>query len=153
MTAERALALLRQRVLAGFMSKIYLDQVMFGLDGTYTWRVGAELARAGWWRDARPIPMDLTSDKLGDWREQLDDFTGNYEALSPEVRLRVDTCIGLSFSVLSVEKKRSAGRGVSDKPSPLSGAGWPTTRTTASITVGLEEQRAAGPVTTPRALS
>jgi hypothetical protein len=92
-TAERALALLRQWVLAGFMAKIYLDQVMFGLDGTYTWRVDGELAGAGWWRDARPIPMDLTSAKLGDWREQLDDLAENYEALSPEVRLRVDTCI------------------------------------------------------------
>ena len=91
--AERALALVRQRVLAGFMSKIYLDQVMFGLDGTYSWCVGPELARAGWWRDARPIPMDLTSAKLEDWREQLDDFAGNYEALSPESRPRVDTCI------------------------------------------------------------
>jgi hypothetical protein len=37
--------------------------------------------------------MDLTSAMLGDWREQLDDLAENYAALSPEVRLRVDTCI------------------------------------------------------------
>ena len=103
--AERALALVRQRVLAGFMSKIYLDQVMFGLDGTYSWCVGPELARACGWRDARPIPMDLTSAKLEDWREQLDDFAGNYEALGLESRPRVDTCIRLGLDVAARSDK------------------------------------------------
>jgi hypothetical protein len=47
LAAEAALALVRQQVLFGGMYKIYLDQVMFGLDGRYTFREGAQIAEAG----------------------------------------------------------------------------------------------------------
>jgi hypothetical protein len=91
--AERALALVRQQVLFGFMSKIYLDQVMFGLDGTYTWAVGTDLAEAGWWREPRPMLMDLTSDTAEYWQSQLADLAQDYEMLPIRLRPRVDTCI------------------------------------------------------------
>ena len=80
-TAERALALVRQQMLFGFASKIYLDQVTFGLDGKYTWRAGADLARAGWWRDPAPIPMDLTGPQTSEWRAKLDGLSADYLAV------------------------------------------------------------------------
>ena len=80
-TAERALALVRQQMLFGFASKIYLDQVVFGLDGKYTWRAGADLARAGWWRDPAPIPMDLTGPQTSEWRAKLDGLSADYLAV------------------------------------------------------------------------
>ena len=66
---------------------------MFGLDGTYTWREGPELAKAGWWREPGPIPMDLTSDKVSYWQSQLSDLADHYDSLASELRLRVDTCV------------------------------------------------------------
>ncbi len=92
-TAERALALARQQILFGFMAKIYLDQVMFGLDGKYTWRAGADLARAGWWRDPAPFPMDLTGPRTSEWRAKLDRLSADYLAVSPGIRERVDVCL------------------------------------------------------------
>jgi hypothetical protein len=92
-TAERALALVRQQMLFGFMSKIYLDQVMFGLDGKYTWREGPGLAMAGWWRDPAPIPMDLTSPKTSQWRAKLGNLSSDYLAIAPGLRGRVDMCL------------------------------------------------------------
>jgi hypothetical protein len=92
-TAERALALVRQQILFGFMSKIYLDQVMFGLDGKYTWREGSDVARAGWWRDPAPIPMDLTAPRSEDWLTKLDGFSADYLAAAQELRERVDMCV------------------------------------------------------------
>ncbi len=92
-TAERALALVRQQILFGFMSKIYLDQVMFGLDGKYTWREGSDVARAGWWRDPAPIPMDLTGPATSDWRAKLDGLSDDYLAVAPGLREGVDTCV------------------------------------------------------------
>ena len=92
-TAERALALARQQMLFGFMAKIYLDQVMFGLDGKYTWRAGADLARAGWWRDPAPLPMDLTGPRTSEWRAKLDHLSADYLAVSPGIRERVDVCL------------------------------------------------------------
>lgn len=93
-TAEGALALVRQQVLFGGMSKIYLDQVMFGLDGKYTFRAGAGYARAGWWRQARPIPMDLATGNLSDWLARLEGLSSDYTAIAPGLRQRVDTCVG-----------------------------------------------------------
>lgn len=92
-TAERALALVRQQMLFGCMAKIYLDQVMFGLDGKYTWREGPDLATAGWWRDPAPFAMDLTSPTTADWRNKLADLSVGYLALAPSVRERLDVCV------------------------------------------------------------
>jgi hypothetical protein len=91
--SDRSLALARQQMLFGFMSKIYLDQVMFGLDGKYTWREGLSLARAGWWRDAAPIPMDLTSPKAGEWHAKLGNLSSDYLAIARGLRERVDVCL------------------------------------------------------------
>jgi hypothetical protein len=90
--AERALALVRQQILFGFMAKIYLDQVMFGLDGKYSWREGADLARAGWWRDPKSIPMDLTEPATTGWRSALDGLSADYLAVAPGLRERIDAC-------------------------------------------------------------
>ena len=92
-TAERALALVRQQMLFGFMAKIYLDQVMFGLDGKYTWREGPNLAVAGWWRDPAPFPMDLAGPTTADWRNELAELSADYLALAADVRERVDVCV------------------------------------------------------------
>jgi hypothetical protein len=92
-TAERALALVRQQILFGFMAKIYLDQVMFGLDGKYTWREGADLARAGWWRDPTPIPMDLAEPATTEWRSTLDGLSADYLAVAPGLHGRIDACV------------------------------------------------------------
>jgi hypothetical protein len=92
--AEDALALVRQQVLFSGRSKIYLDQVIFGLDGSYTWCEGEEYVMAGWWRQTRPIPMDLTTGDSSNWLAQLADLTSAYSAVSPGLRERVDTCVG-----------------------------------------------------------
>lgn len=93
-TAESALALVRQQVLFGGMYKIYLDQVMFGLDGKYTVRVDAEYAGAGWWRQTRPIPMDFTVGSGSDRLTKLGGLSCDYMAVAPGLRERVDTCVG-----------------------------------------------------------
>lgn len=93
-TAERALALVRQQALFGFMAKIYLDQVMFGLDGTYTWDQDADLAMAGWWRDPAPIAMNLAEPATAEWRARLDRLSVDYLSLAPALRERVDVCLG-----------------------------------------------------------
>jgi hypothetical protein len=92
--AEGALALVRQQVLHGGMYKIYLDQVIFSLDGKYTWREGAGYAGAGWWRLTRPIPMDYTKGNQSDWLAKLDGLAADYGAVAPGLRERVDTCVG-----------------------------------------------------------
>src|SRR5260370_37454116 len=91
-TAERALALVRQQMLFGFLSKIYLDQVMFGLDGKYTWREGSDVVRAGRWRDPAPIPMDRTGPTTSDRRTTLDGLSADYRAVAPALRERVGAC-------------------------------------------------------------
>lgn len=91
--AEDALALVRQQVLFGGRSKIYLDQVIFGLNGTYTWREDAEYATAGWWRQTRPIPMDFTAGDPDKWLAQLADLAIDYSVVAPGLRERVDTCV------------------------------------------------------------
>lgn len=91
---EDALALVRQQVLFSGRFRIYLDQVIFGLNGIYAWREGAEYATAGWWRQTRPIPMDFTTGDPGDWLAQLAGLTSDYSAVSPRLRERVDTCVG-----------------------------------------------------------
>jgi hypothetical protein len=92
-TAERALALVRQQMLFGCMSKIYLDQVMFGLDGRYSWRAGSELARAGWWNTPAPMSMDLAGPQMCDWRTRLDGLSADYLAVAPGLRERIDVCL------------------------------------------------------------
>jgi hypothetical protein len=90
---EGALALVRQQVLFGGFYKIYLDQVMFGLDGKYTLRDGGQYANAGWWRQPRPFPMDYTQGNP-DWLARLDSLSADYGAVTPELLERVDTCVG-----------------------------------------------------------
>ena len=94
-TVEGALALVRQQMLFGSMNKIYLDQVMFGLDGKYSWREGSDIAGAGWWREPQPIPMDFTadSDRAAAWLVKLDGLSADYSAVPPGLRERVDTCV------------------------------------------------------------
>ena len=92
-TAERAMALVRQQMLFGFMAKIYLDQVMFGLDGKYTWRVGSDLARAGRWNEPAPMSVDLTGPQTSDWRTRLDGLSADYLAVAPGIRDRIDVCL------------------------------------------------------------
>ncbi len=91
--AERALALVRQQMLSGFMAKIHLDQVMFGLDGRYTWRAGSDLARAGWWNTPAPMATDLTGPQMGDWHTKLDELSADYLAVTPGLRERIDVCL------------------------------------------------------------
>lgn len=92
--AETALGLVRQQNLFGFNAKIYLDQVLYRLDGTWTWRDSSEFARAGWWREKpRPIPMDLTHPNGAQWRAKLAELSDLYSAVPPGLRSRVDTCI------------------------------------------------------------
>jgi hypothetical protein len=102
-TAETALALIRQQNLFGFSAKIYLDQVTYGLDGTWTWQDGTTTARAGWWRHKpRPIPMDLAHPNGQEWRGKLQELSDLYSALGPGLRPRVDTCIDwLDVSAIS----------------------------------------------------
>jgi hypothetical protein len=94
LAAEGALALVRQQVLFGGMNKIYLDQVIFGLDGTYTWREGAGYAGAGWWRLTQPIPRDYTTGSHSDWLAKLDGLSADYRAVAPGLGERIDTCVG-----------------------------------------------------------
>jgi hypothetical protein len=91
--AEGALALVRQQILFGGLSKIYLDQVIFGLDGKYTWRDGADYATAGWWRLTQPIPIDFTSGGPSELLGKLDGLSIDYAAIAPGLRERVDTCV------------------------------------------------------------
>jgi hypothetical protein len=91
--AENALALVRQQFMFGFAAKIYLQQVMFGLDGTYTFRDDSGVARPGWWREPKPMLTDLSKGNLSDWYATLVSLSERYTGLSPELRERVDTCV------------------------------------------------------------
>lgn len=93
--ADSALALLRQQMLFGFSAKIYLDQVMFGLDGTYAWRTSkdSDLGQAGFWREPQPMLTDLTTGNLADWFAALSTLSDDCNGLPVEFRDRVDTCI------------------------------------------------------------
>jgi hypothetical protein len=91
--AEGALALVRQQVLFGGFGKIYLDQVLFGLDGKYTWREGTVYAEAGWWRLVGPIPVDYTKGNQSDWLGRLDGLSTDCCDLAPKLRDRVNTCV------------------------------------------------------------
>jgi hypothetical protein len=92
--AEDALALVRQQVLFGGYTKIYLDQVIFGLNGTYTWRADEEsYAQAGWWRQTRPFPMDFAASDNSKWLAGLTGLTADYGTVAPGLRERVDTCV------------------------------------------------------------
>jgi hypothetical protein len=92
--AEVALSLIRQQNLFGFPAKIYLDQVIFGLDGTWTWNNDDTTARAGWWRhEPTPIPMDLSHPNGSEWRARLTELSDLYQALPPSLRVRLNTCL------------------------------------------------------------
>lgn len=92
--ANTALGLIRQQNLFGFNSKIYLDQVLYSLDGKWTLREHGRIARAGWWREkATPIPMDLAHPNGADWRKQLTELSDLYSTVGPSLRIRIDTCI------------------------------------------------------------
>lgn len=92
--AETALGLLRQHNLFGFMAKIYLDQVRYGLDGTWTVREGSTYARAGWWRNKQnPMLAELDHPALSEWRARLSALSDLYVSVAPELRQRVDMCI------------------------------------------------------------
>ncbi len=93
-TAETALGLIRQQNLFGFNVKIYLDQIIYGLDGRYIWRDGTTIARAGWWRHKpHPTPMDLAHPNGTEWRAKLAELAELYSAVAPGLRPHVDTCI------------------------------------------------------------
>jgi len=93
--ADGALALLRQQMLFGFQATIYLEQVMFGLDGTYTWRTSedSDFVRAGWWRDPQPMLTDLTTGNLADWFAAVATLSDDCSGVPADFRERVDTCI------------------------------------------------------------
>ena len=92
--AETALALLRQQNLFGFGVKIFTEQVLYRLDGTWTWRDDGATARAGWWREnPRPNPMDLTHSNGEAWRTELSRLADLYVTVPPDLRSRVDTCL------------------------------------------------------------
>jgi hypothetical protein len=99
-TAETALGLIRQQNLFGLNVKIYLDQIIYGLDGRYTWRDGTTIARAGWWRHKpHPIPMDLAHPNAKEWRAKLAEL---HSAVASGLRSHVDTCINwLDVAALS----------------------------------------------------
>jgi hypothetical protein len=94
--ADGALGLLRQQFLFGFQARIYLEQVMFGLDGTYTWRTSddADLIRGGWWRQPQPMLTDLTQGDLSHWFATLSALSDDCSEVPAEFRDRVDTCVG-----------------------------------------------------------
>jgi hypothetical protein len=92
--AAVALGLIRQQNLFGFAAKIHLDQVIYGLDGTWVWREGGIIAGAGWWKpELTPTPMDLGHSNGTEWRAHLAEISDLYESLAPLLRPRVDTCL------------------------------------------------------------
>lgn len=93
-TAATALGLVRQQHLFGFSAKIYLSQVLYRLDDTWTWRDGSDIAQAGWWREKpHPIPMDLAHPNGKQWRAKLAELSDLYSVLQPGLKSRVSTCI------------------------------------------------------------
>jgi hypothetical protein len=90
--AENALALIRQKVLYGFMAKMYRDQVAFGLDGTYAWKIGDGFPQVGWWR-AQDYPVHTDLSAQHEWASSLAELSDRREALPRKVRERVDTCL------------------------------------------------------------
>jgi hypothetical protein len=94
-TRASALALLRQQFLFGFQARIYLEQIMFGLDGTYTWRTSddGDLVRGGWWRQPQPMLTDLTQGDLSHWFAALSALSDDCSEVPAEFRERVDTCV------------------------------------------------------------
>ena len=92
--AETALGLVRQQHLFGFSAKIYLDQVLYGLDGTWAWADGSTVTRSGWWRTKpRPIPVDFMSPNVERWRAQLAELSDLYLSVPLGLRPRIETCI------------------------------------------------------------
>lgn len=91
---EIALGLVRQHNLFGFMAKIYLEQVLYGFDGTWVWRDGETTGPAGWWREhLSPFSMELDHPNGEDWRVRLSQLSELYSSVPLALRQRVDTCI------------------------------------------------------------
>ena len=92
-SAERALALIRQQMLFGFAAKIYLGQVVFGLDGTYSVTDDSGSTFAGWSSVTHPIPMDLKHSSVPDWFTKLDELSTRMENLPMQLRERVELAV------------------------------------------------------------
>ena len=92
-SAERALALVRQQMLFGFAAKIYLDQVVFGLDGTYSVTDESGMTVAGWSNVTHPIPMDLKHDNVPEWFTKLDEISTRMQSLPTQLRERVELSV------------------------------------------------------------
>ena len=91
-SAETALALVRQQFLHGFMAKIYLPQLQFGLDGTHAWKEpDGTFQRAGRKFEHQPMEADFSSQR--DWLETLAQLSAWRDALIPALRERVDTAL------------------------------------------------------------
>jgi hypothetical protein len=88
-SADSALALIRQEVLHGFAAKMHLDQVAFGLDGTYAWKIDSGFPRWGRWAQEHPIDTDLSAQH--EWASTLVELSERRESLHPKLRERVDT--------------------------------------------------------------
>jgi hypothetical protein len=68
--------------------------VLYGFDGTWTWREGSTTGRAGWWREnPAPFSMELAHPNGEDWRARLAKLSELYSSVAPDLRQRVDTCI------------------------------------------------------------
>jgi hypothetical protein len=88
-SADSALALIRQEVLYGFAAKMHLDQVTFGLDGTYARKIDGEFPRTGWW--AREHPMDIDLSAQHEWASTLMKLSERRDSLAAKLRESVDT--------------------------------------------------------------
>lgn len=102
-TVETVLSLLRQQTMFGMRAvKIYRMQVMFGLTGVWAIKDG-DAWQSGWWREKQtPVPADLAHPNMSEWRVRLDELASLRGRLAPEIRSRVDTCLGwLNVAALS----------------------------------------------------
>jgi len=101
---ERALALVRQQTLHGFMAKIYFFQVQFALDGRYAykgaegeaWKAGGNwsISSPAHWSISTPTVMDLTDLAAGDhWCVGLNELADELERVPSGLLGRVDTCL------------------------------------------------------------
>jgi hypothetical protein len=89
--AEGALALIRQKMLFGFMAKMHPGQLAFDVDGRYVLKVDGATVQSGWWAEVTPIYTDLSG--LTEWAQTVTELSQQREALSPNLRERVDTSL------------------------------------------------------------
>lgn len=105
--AETTLALVRQQNLFGFTGKIYLDQVLYRLDGTFARSDAAGALHVGWWRqNPHAMPMELEHENGRLWREDLNRLSRLYTGTPPLLRSRVDTSLALLDVAASSERWR-----------------------------------------------